>query len=134
MMPETGTFLWNELMTNDAEAAKNYYTAVHGWTAMDTPSPAGGTYTVFLLGKRPVAGMMEITQDNCPEGTPSHWFSYIAVDDAHATFKTALENGATALREPFEVPGAGIIAVLRGADGSAIGLMQPGESWAKMDG
>ena len=133
-MPDTGTFLWNELMSNDVEAAKAYYGTVHGWTAMDTEMPGGGTYTVFLLGKRPVAGMMDMKATNCQEGTPSHWFNYIAVADAHAAFTTAVESGATALREPFEVPGAGVLAILQAPDGSAIGLMQPGENWDKMEG
>ena len=133
-MPETGTILWNELLTNDTEAAKSYYGKVHGWDAMDSELPGEGTYTVFLLGKRPVAGMMDIRSTKCPEGTPSHWFSYIAVDDAQAAFQLAVENGATPVAEPWEVPGAGTLAVLMAADGSAIGLMQPGENWAKMDG
>ncbi len=132
-MPATGAIIWNELISTDMEAAKRYYTAVHGWTAMDSEMPGGGTYTVFMAGGRPVAGMLDIKQTESPEGAPSHWFSYIAVEDAQATFKAAVENGATPCREPWEVPGAGILAVLLAPDGSAIGLMQPGENWEKMD-
>ena len=131
-MPEPGTIIWNELLSADMAAARAYYTAVHGWSAMDTEMPGGGCYTVFLSGGRPVAGMMDIAVTSSPAGTPSHWFSYIAVEDARDAFRRAVENGATPVREPWEVPGAGVMAVLLAADGSAIGLMEPGEHWGKM--
>jgi len=128
-MPEPGTVIWNELISTDVEAAKRHYCAVHGWSAMDTPGPKGGAYTVFLLGKRPVAGLMDIGLTVSPAGASSHWFQYVAVADAAASFQLALDNGARSVREPWEVPGAGVLAIVEAPDGSVTGMMQPGENW-----
>ena len=44
-----GTFCWADLGTNDADAAKAFYTSVFGWEAADTPAGDAGTYTTFKL-------------------------------------------------------------------------------------
>ncbi len=45
-----GNFYWNELMTHDAERAKEFYRSVVGWTFDAMPMPAG-TYWVAKMGE-----------------------------------------------------------------------------------
>ena len=41
-----GVFSWNELMTTDVAAAKNFYTELFGWTTEEMSVTPGMTYTV----------------------------------------------------------------------------------------
>lgn len=123
MTMQHGTFHWNELMTRDVAAAKEFYGKTLGWTVSGMPMPEG-TYFVFQSGESMVGGMMDM---NAPqfEGMPPHWFAYIAVDDIDARIKQAKAEGAKVLREPFDVDMAGRIAIIQDPTGAAIGWMTP---------
>jgi len=123
-MSEHGTFYWNELQSTDADAAKAFYEKTMGWTFDAMPMEDGGTYWVAMNGEKPAGGIMAMP-DTVPDGVPTHWMSYIAVDDIDARVKTAEENGATVLRPPFDVPGVGRIAILQDPTGGAVGWMTP---------
>lgn len=120
-----GVFAWNELISGDVEASKNFYAKVFGWEGKDEPMSGGGTYTIFESGGAPVAGMIPMECTTAPEGTPNHWFSYISVDNVEATCRATVEAGGAVVREPFPVPDMGMIAILSAADGSFFGAMQP---------
>lgn len=122
-----GAFMWNELNSTDVEAAKRFYEKVLGWTAEDMPTPDGqGTYVMLRRGEEQVGGMMDLGDlPGVPEGTPSHWFSYVKVEDAQATCDAASGAGGAVVRAPFEIKGIGWIAILRASDGSHFGIMQP---------
>lgn len=121
----SGTFAWNELVSSDVETSRNFYTRVFGWEGKDMPMTRGGTYTIFEAGGAPVAGMIPMEYTTAPEGTPTHWFSYIGVESVEATCRATVEAGGTVLREPFPIQGMGTIAILSAADGSFYGVMQP---------
>lgn len=123
-MSEHGTFYWNELLSTDVDAAKAFYEKAMGWSFDAMPMPEGGTYWVAMVAGKPVGGMMAMPE-GMPPGVPSHWMSYIAVDDVDARLKSAEENGATILKAPFDVPGVGRIATLQDPSGGAIGWMTP---------
>ena len=54
---EPNTFSWAELVTDDVDTAKSFYTSVFGWTA-ETYGEGEGAYTEAKLGDRSVAGML----------------------------------------------------------------------------
>jgi predicted enzyme related to lactoylglutathione lyase len=117
--PKPGEFSWNELVTNDEPAAKQFYTGLFGWTAQ----PFGGPmdYTLFKQGDMMVGGMMK-----CPQpGLPSHWLAYVTVEDVDATAARAKTLGGQVVMEPFDVPTVGRIAILIDPQGAAIGLFKP---------
>ena len=118
-----GNFAWNELMTNDVEKAKAFYKSTIGWKLDAMPMP-NGTYWVAKLDDKPVAGIMDMA-GTVPPGTPPHWFSYIEVDDVDARVKKIAASGGKVMREPFDIPGVGRIAVLADATGAMIGWMTP---------
>lgn len=123
-MAEMGTFYWNELMTRDAEAAKAFYANTLGWTYDSTPMPNLGEYHVAKRGDTMVAGIMEISGPDY-EGVQDNWFSYIAVDDLGFRLSLAKESGGAVLREPFDVPGIGRIAIIAAPGGAIQGWIQP---------
>jgi len=90
----TNAFAWNEIATRDTEAVSTFYCALFGWTTKLAECTAG--YTVFKLGENPIAGMNEMN-DEWPEDTPTHWGSYIYVDDVDETTAKVADAGGVGL-------------------------------------
>lgn len=112
---------WSELMTDDPEAAKDWYAEHAGWTFTTMDMEGGsGPYNVAHLGDQPMAGIMP-RPDGVPKEIPAHWLTYVAVSDVDATAKAA----PTLLNGPFDVPGVGRIAVIVDAGGATVGIMTP---------
>ena len=124
-MAEHGKFYWNEFMAKAAAKAKAFYTSVMGWTADEMPGPGDSIYTVFKKDDQPVGGMMAIKDSAAPPDTPSHWYSYISVDDVDACAAAVTEAGGQVLAGPFDVDGIGRIATILDADGGPVGIMTP---------
>ena len=123
-MAAHGHFHWNELMTRDIERAKKFYADTLGWTYEAMQSPDGSTYWVASAEGQPVAGIFYL---NSPEydGVPESWMAYIAVDDIDTRLRKAAQAGAKVMKEPFDVPGVGRIAILSEPGGAGIGWMTP---------
>ena len=121
-VPE-GVFVWDELVTTDADGAQHFYEQVFGWTTNDMAADYGG-YRIFNRGEDGIAGLM-----TSPDASvPSHWQPYVAVDDPDATSAKAVELGGTVLAEAMDVPKVGRIAVLRDPQGATFGLLKPDPS------
>lgn len=127
-MQAHGSFYWNELMTRDAEAAKRFYGDTLGWTFDPMPMPMpGGTYWVAKSDDKPVGGIFPMSGSEF-EGVPEQWFAYLAVDDVDSRLDRATAAGGRVIREPFEVPGIGRIAIITDPGGAAIGWMTPAQT------
>lgn len=118
-----GSFAWNELLTRDVDAAKNFYAGLVGWSF--TPFPmAAGTYWVAERDGKPVAGLMAMPEDMPPE-VPPHWFEYLEVDDVDARLRQTVALGGKEMRPPFDVPDVGRLGFVTDSTGAALGLMTP---------
>lgn len=118
-----GSFYWNELMTRDPDGAKKFYGDTLGWTFDAMPMP-DSTYWVAKMGATPVGGIFTM-KGPMFESMPEQWFSYIAVDDVAARLKKLKAAGGKVMREPFEVPGVGLIAIVQAPGGAGMGWMTP---------
>jgi predicted enzyme related to lactoylglutathione lyase len=123
-MNEHGTFCWNELTTGEVEKAKRFYETTLGWRFEAMPMASGGTYWIAKTGDRPAGGIFDTTRTDMADAG-EFWFAYIAVDDVDARVRKAKDAGATIVREPFDIPGVGRIAILRQPGGGMIGWMTP---------
>jgi len=103
-MRHHGAPSWYETYTPDVEAGKKFYTELFGWTAQTMPMP-GMEYTVFSLGDKMIAGMMEPTP--AMAGMPPHWATYFTVNDADECAKKAPELGGTVIVPPTDIPEVG---------------------------
>ncbi len=127
MMPEHGSFVWNELNTWDVEAAKAFYGQTLGWTFEAMPmEDDAGTYWVALADGEMVAGIFAMTSPDF-DGVPAHWFAYVEVDDVDVRTALVEEAGGTIIRPPFDVAGVGRIAIVKAPDGSVIGWITSDE-------
>jgi predicted enzyme related to lactoylglutathione lyase len=118
---EPGALCWNELATRDIETAKTFYGAVFGWKG-DTQDMDGMTYTSWMLGDKPVGGMMEMGSD-FPAEVPPHWLAYFAVADADATVAKAEKLGASVPVPATDIP-PGRFAVIADPHGAAFAVIK----------
>jgi uncharacterized protein len=119
-----GTFGWNELMTSDIVAAKDFYSKVGGWTYQDIPMGEMGDYTLaFVAGNDvPVAGLMPWPKD---QPGSDDWFAYLNVDNMDAALDAARSAGGSVAREKFFIEGTGWIAIVKDSAGTMIGFLEP---------
>ena len=122
-MTKHGFFHWNELNTRDVERAKRFYTKTLGWTFDGMPM-GDYTYWVAKSGDKPVGGIFD-TRTIKGREIPEHWLPYIAVDDIDSRCKKAVKGGAVVMREPFDVPEVGRIAILKEPGGAVVGWITP---------
>jgi uncharacterized protein len=122
-MAKHGHFHWNERLTRNAEGVKRFYADALGWR-YDGMTMPDGMYWVAMAGDEPVAGIFDISNSSF-KGIPEIWFAYIAVDDVDARWNKARSAGATIMREPWDVPNIGRIAVINEPGGGTIGWMTP---------
>lgn len=115
-----GVFVWDELGTQDVQAAEKFYDAVFGWTTNDMGPDFGG-YKIFQLGETGVGGLMEMPDPS----VPSMWSPYVAVEDADVTVAKAGELGGSTVIEPMDIPTIGRIAVLKDPVGAVFGIIKP---------
>jgi uncharacterized protein len=119
LVNETGAFCWNELMTNDIEGARKFYTSLFGWTTKVSPE-----YTELHNGDRPAGGMI----DKLPPGAPPHWVPYFAVDDTDATVEQVKSLGGKVYMPGTDIPNVGRFAFFadpQGADFAVIKITMP---------
>jgi predicted enzyme related to lactoylglutathione lyase len=127
MTSDQGRFIWYELMTPDVPAAKRFYSEVVGWTAQDMPMP-DMTYTLFNVDGQGVAGAMDLTAEHKAQGIPPNWTAYVHVDDCDAACTKAKSLGGSVMRDPFDIPGVGRLAIVADPHRAVIAIMTPAPS------
>jgi uncharacterized protein len=116
----SGVFLWNELLTPDAEGEKSFYASVFGWTTEDMDMGEKGVYTLFNKADGENAGGAIQKPD-----APPAWYPYLAADDVDASVAKARKLGAQTYVEPFDIETFGRLAVLADPTGAMFGLFKP---------
>lgn len=119
---EPGAMCWNELHTNDVDAAGKFYRSTIGWTTEPMDMGPAGTYTIFKAGDERVGGMMALSPQM--KGVPPHWLGYFAVADCDGTAKKVSERGGTVDVPPTDVPNVGRFAVCRDGQGAAFAVIK----------
>lgn len=121
-----GRFVWYDLLTSDAEAAKAFYTAVAGWTVQPFGEGASG-YAVWLAGDTRIGGLMEYPP------APPHWMAHISVDDVDAAARRVEELGGRMQSPPADIPNVGRFAIAADPRGASFSLFRPNAPAAMPD-
>jgi uncharacterized protein len=120
--PLPGKFVWFELVSRDIKKAQVFYGEVLGWRV--APFPMGETtYDMILAGDTPdtmIGGYATPRRDH----QPSHWISYVSVEDVDATAKAVVANGGKVVDAPFDIPGVGRAARIADPQGAEISLFK----------
>jgi hypothetical protein len=121
MQDPNGRFVWYELMTHDAKAARAFYRAVIGWGEQDAGMP-GMDYWMFTQGGQTIGGVMDMPETARAMGAPPAWTGYVAVADVDATAAAAAAKGGTVHVPPTDIPGVGRFAVIADPQGAALAI------------
>ena len=122
----SGSFCWVELATTDQNAAKKFYTALFGWSVMDSPMGPEDYYSTFQREGREAGATYTMRKEQRAQGVPPHWMLYVAVDSADDAVARAAQLGGTILSPAFDVMDAGRMAVLQDPTGGIFSVWQPG--------
>lgn len=122
----TGRFTWFDLLTNDVEAAKRFYTAAIGWTVRAW-GEGPKAYSIFAAGETPVGGVMEPSAEMAAAGVAPHWMGYVVVHDVDATARRAEPLGGRIITPGTDIPGVGRFAVIADPQGATFALSTPSE-------
>ena len=121
---EAGLLTWNEHLSRDTAAAREFYSELlgWGWDEMDMPQ---GTYWVIMNGDRPNGGLMAMT-DEWPAEVPAHWMVYIGSDDVDATAAAVKAAGGQIMVEPMDIS-VGRFCVAQDPTGAAFTVFKGGD-------
>lgn len=115
-------FFWTELNTTDPVRARSFYEATMGWTFRRAEHSLD--YWLVVKNEEIIGGLYDMGSADFAD-VPSHWFSYVEVDDVDRACEIAALSGGEVLREPMTIPEVGRIAILRDPTGSPIGCITP---------
>ena len=118
--PLVGKVVWNDLVTQDVEAARRFYGELFGWTFEQSTGPGGQPYLLARSGRVLVAGIVAVKSPS-EEVVLSRWLPYVSVSDVDASVARATTAGATVLVSPRDV-GLGRVAVIEDKEKTVLGL------------
>ena len=122
-MKTHGAVGWCDMLTDDVEKARDFYTSVVGWET-EVMDVGKGPYTVFKAGGRPAAGMMTKPPEAAAMGAPNGWTSYVTVDDVDACTAKVASAGGAVLNGPVDIPTVGRMAIIQDPTGGVIGIIK----------
>jgi predicted enzyme related to lactoylglutathione lyase len=129
-MPERDGYLpgvpcWVDTSQPDPEAAVDFYSGLFGWEFEDVmPPDSPGRYFIARVHGGDVAAV-----GSQPEGAPPRavWNTYVWVESADEAAAKVRQAGGRVLTEPFDVMGAGRMAVCMDPEGAAFCVWQAKE-------
>lgn len=97
-----GSLTWNEFMTRDYTAAKDFYAAVFGYTYTEMGGDDFQYASIEVDGN--TVGGVGVLPAEVPAQVPPHWRLYFEVADPDATAAAVTEAGGSVLRPPQDMP------------------------------
>ena len=123
MVSSRGCFVWYELTTTDAEAAKTFYADVVGWGMRDASMP-GAAYTLFTAGEVPVAGLMGLPAEARKMGAQPRWTGYVGVDDVDVATDRLRHLGGAVYVPPTDVPEISRFSIVADPQAATLALVK----------
>lgn len=118
---ELNTPYWYELASRNSAKSRNFYCLLLGWES-ETKPMEGMDYTLFKVAGKPIAGMIEMTQE-WPDDIPAHWMIYFAVADCDDTAIKAQQLGGEVCVPPTDIPEVGRFSVITDPQGAVFSIM-----------
>ena len=121
-MTTHGHIGWCDLMSDDVDKARDFYTGVLGWET-EVMDVGTGPYTVFRTGGREVAGLMAKPPEGPASLAPNAWTSYVTVDDVDERTARVAAAGGVVLAGPMDIPTVGRMSIIQDPTGGVIGII-----------
>lgn len=114
-----GKFVWADLVTDDAAAARRFYGRLFGWTFQDK-----GIYTIASNEERPLCGILQRSRPaDRPDARP-RWLGYLSVPSVSRAESAITKAGGRVLVPPQKLPRRGEQAVFADPEGAVFGVVK----------
>jgi len=117
-----GKIVWHDLLTDDVESVKDFYSGLFGWEYDNSADPSG-LYTTILFNGNPIGGIIHLEKKDGETNYASQWMEYISVDDVDGVFQKAKKQNCKVYREPFDIMNRGRIAIFADTRGALIAIV-----------
>ena len=121
-MADQGKIQWTELATSAPDKAVGFYRDTLGYDAQTVDMGEGDYHLMQSDGTMHFGIYREDNPDLADRFIP-----YMGTDDVDARVKSVEAAGGTVLREPWDVPGVGRMALVRDCCGTVAGWMVPSD-------
>jgi predicted enzyme related to lactoylglutathione lyase len=118
--PLLGKVIWHDLITEDLDSARAFYSGLFGWSFEDSEGNRGEDYLLARKDNVIVAGLLGVEMPNDGEKY-SRWLPYVSVDDVDAAITRSTAAGAAVVAAARNV-GFGRVAAITDPEGAVIGL------------
>ena len=122
--PKHGEICWRELTTGDSAKAKEFYEGLLGWELEQSKLAHPIEYPEIHVEGKAIGGIMQMTEDWGDPLPPSHWMTYIAVDNIDETVEKIKQFGGSVCVPPFDAANVGRISVVNDPAGATFSVIQ----------
>ena len=120
-----GDFIWYELMTTDAEGAKDFYDALVGWSFGEAAAEYNGYRMINTSDGGFAGGVMPITAEMQQHGARPTWLGYLNVTDVDAKVASIEAAGGKTWMGATDIPNVGRIAMVTDPQAAPFYVMKP---------
>jgi predicted enzyme related to lactoylglutathione lyase len=117
-----GTFVWFDLLTNDVPGTKRFYGELFNWEFEAEPSD-DSFYATIKKNGTPIGSAIYLKRTDI-KVSESRWLSYLSVPDVDRAADHARHGGGVVLKEPWDFPDRGRIAIVRDPQGAMLALIR----------
>lgn len=119
--PPVGSVGWFDVTVENADALRDFYVDVAGWTPSPVDMGGYSDYTMARPDGQPVGGVCHARGTNA--GLPPMWLIYIVVADIEASIAACRRHGGEVIAGPKSM-GEARYCVIRDPAGAFCGLYQ----------
>jgi uncharacterized protein len=121
-MADRSEIAWLALASRSPSRVLSFYQRQLGWSIRAVPGSPG--FRLLVANRQqPVAVQYRQTPMARAADVAPHWNVIFRVPDLADAMRRAADLGGRALREPFAIPGVGMVAPLEAPGGAPIGLL-----------
>ena len=116
-----GSFVWFDLLVDDAEAVRPFYAELFGWSLEATD---GSDRYMSILHDGRVTGGLAVAEEADTADHRAVWLSSVSVSDVDGITSAAVASGGSVILEPVELPDRGKYSVIADPQGAALVLLR----------
>ena len=120
-----GSYIWYELLTTDAAAAKRFYGEVVGWRYDGRGDDPHEYHHLTAPDGEQVGGIFQLTPEMQSGGARPIWLGYIAVGDVDATVASIEADGGRVMMPARDMENVGRMAMVTDPQGAPFNVMKP---------
>jgi len=119
---ETGRFVWQDLVTDDVDGSRSFYSQLLGWSYEERTRLGKPYVLVKTRDGQIVAGMTSVERDD-PDQPIAQWVSYVQVENVDSAAEAVRAAGGDVLVAPLALDGVGRAALVTDSQGAPLGLV-----------